>query len=63
MMKNKEVTIFLDELIHILIEEIEFLRDLSLGSNPLFTEKIKWNGPNYCIGNEDRITLRINLPK
>ena len=23
------------------------------------TENIKWNGPNYCYHNEDRITMRI----
>lgn len=27
------------------------------------TENIKWNGPNYCFANEDRITLRIQPPK
>jgi hypothetical protein len=63
MMKNKEVTIFLDELIHPFRLEIELLRDLILGSNPLFTENIKWSGSKYCIGNEVRITMRINPPK
>jgi hypothetical protein len=63
MMKNKEVTIFLDELIHPFRVEIELLRDLILGSNPLITENIKWNGPNYSVSNEDRITMRINPPK
>jgi hypothetical protein len=23
------------------------------------SENIKWNGPNYCFENEDRITMRI----
>ena len=27
------------------------------------TEGIKWNGPNYSINGEDRITIRINPPK
>ena len=25
-------------------------------------ENIKWNGPNYCFGNEDRITMRVQPP-
>ena len=27
------------------------------------TENIKWNGPNYCSANEDRIIMGIHPPK
>jgi hypothetical protein len=30
-----------------------------LSANPALTENIKWNGPNYCFDNEDRITMSI----
>ena len=26
------------------------------------TENIKWNGPNYCSDNQDRITMRVQPP-
>lgn len=60
---NKEVTKFLDELVHPLREEIERLRQVILGSNSDLTENIKWNGPNYCFKGEDRITMKIQPPK
>lgn len=56
---NSEVTNFLDELNHQFRKEIEQLRNLILTANNNLTENIKWNGPNYCFGNEDRITMRI----
>jgi len=34
-----------------------------LSANSELTENIKWNGPNYCFKNEDRITMRIHPPK
>lgn len=58
--KNKEVTDFLDSLEHPKRVEIEQLRDYILSTNNLLTENIKWNGPNYCFNNEDRITMRIH---
>ena len=60
-MKNKsnEVTQFLDEQNHPLRIEIEELRNSILSANSQLTENIKWNGPNYCFENEDRITMRI----
>ena len=63
-MKNKsiEVTRLLDELNHPFRKEIELLRDYILQANKSLTENIKWNGPNYCIDNEDRITMRIQPP-
>ncbi|MEO8583224.1 MAG: DUF1801 domain-containing protein [Flavitalea sp.] len=59
MNKNNEVTPFLDALEHPKRVEIEQLRDCILSTNNLLTENIKWNGPNYCFNNEDRITMRI----
>jgi hypothetical protein len=61
--QNKEVTNFLNEQNHPLRKEIEELRNCVLTSNFDLTENIKWNGPNYCINNEDRITMRILPPK
>ncbi len=56
---NNEVTNFLDELNHPFRVEIEQLRNYILTASDDLTENIKWNGPNYCLGNEDRITMRI----
>lgn len=61
-MKNTEVTKFLDEQNHPFRKEIEELRNYLLSANPDLTENIKWNGPNYCVGNADRITMRIQPP-
>ena len=60
---NNEVTDFLDELNHSLRKEIEALRICILSTDNNLTENIKWNGPNYCFDNEDRITMRIQPPK
>jgi len=57
--KNSKVTDFLDEQNHPFRKEIEELRDCILSSNKSLTENIKWNAPNYCFENEDRITMRI----
>ncbi len=56
---NNEVTDFLDVLNHSFRQEIEALRHCILSANSNLTENIKWNGPNYCFDNEDRITMRI----
>lgn len=61
--KSKEVTLFLDEQNHPFRKEIEQLRSYILDANNELTENIKWNAPNYCFNNEDRITMRINPPK
>lgn len=60
---NSEVTTFLDNLNHPLRKEIEQLRLNILSANTGLTENIKWNGPNYCFDNNDRITMRIQPPK
>jgi hypothetical protein len=59
---NSEVTDFLDEQNHPFRNEIEQLRNCIFTANPELTENIKWNGPNYCFDNEDRITMRIQPP-
>ncbi|MBK7245354.1 MAG: DUF1801 domain-containing protein [Saprospiraceae bacterium] len=61
--KSTEVSTFLDELKHPFRIEIENLREFILNSDVRITENIKWNGPNYCINNEDRITMRVQPPK
>ena len=60
--QNIEVTKFLDEQNHPFRNEIEQLRLIILGANDKLIENIKWNGPNYCFDNEDRITMRIQPP-
>lgn len=64
-MKNAslEVTTFLDALNHPFRSEIEQLRLIILGANASLTENIKWNGPNYCVNDEDRITMKIQPPR
>lgn len=59
---NSVVTEFLDELNHSCRKEIEQLRIIILSADDNLTENIKWNGPNYCFENEDRITMRIQPP-
>lgn len=60
--RNPEVTKFLQDLNHPLIAEIDTLRKVILDTCDL-TENIKWNGPNYCDKDNDRITMRIQPPK
>lgn len=59
---NNEVTDFLNKQKHPFRKEIEQLRICILSANPSLTENIKWNGPNYCFDNKDRITMRIQPP-
>ncbi len=61
--KSTEVSTFLDELKHPFRIEIEELREIILSSDARISENIKWNGPNYIVSNEDRITMRIQPPK
>lgn len=60
--QNIEVTKFLDGQNHPFRNEIEQLRLIILGANDKLIENFKWNGPNYCFDNEDRITMRIQPP-
>lgn len=57
------MTAFLDSLNHSLRDEIECLRKIIMSTDYELTEGIKWNGPNYSINGEDRITMRINPQK
>jgi hypothetical protein len=59
---NNEVTAFLDSMKPSLRDEIEYLRTLIMSTDFDLTEGIKWNGPNYSINDEDRITIRISSP-
>ncbi|HEY3406253.1 MAG TPA: DUF1801 domain-containing protein [Ohtaekwangia sp.] len=60
---NTEVTVFLDEQKHPLRQEIEKLRSVILSAHTELMENIKWNGPNYCAADQDRITMKIQPPK
>jgi hypothetical protein len=60
---NKEVTRFLDELTHPFRQQIDQLRAIILGVSSDIEENIKWNGPNYTVGGQDRITIRVNPAK
>lgn len=60
---NKEVTDFLDGLKHPFRKEIEAARVIILVAEPGLDENIKWNGPNYSLGENDRITMRIQPPR
>jgi hypothetical protein len=59
---NINVTALLNELDHPFRDEIELLRICILNANNDLEENIKWNGPNYCFDNEDRITMRVQPP-
>ncbi len=60
---NDTVTQFLDDLNHPFRNEIEQLRIIILSACDGLTENIKWNAPNYCFNQEDRITMHIHPPK
>jgi hypothetical protein len=60
---NPEVTAFLDGLKHPLRKEIEGLRHCLLAADKDLEETVKWNGPNYSLRGQDRITMKIHPPK
>jgi hypothetical protein len=60
---NESVTKFLDDLSHPLQAEINELRRNILSANSGLSENIKWNGPNYSLDGDDRITMKIHPPK
>ncbi len=60
---SEEVAQFMAELEHPFKTEIEQIRTIILASNKDLNENIKWNGPNFSLGGEDRITMRIHPPK
>lgn len=57
------VTMFLDEQDHPLRKEIDTLRSIIVSADSKLEENIKWNGPNYSVGESDRITMKIHPPK
>ena len=60
---SEEVAQFMVALEHPFKEEIVQIRKIILEANKDLTENIKWNAPNFCLGGEDRITMRIYPPK
>jgi len=56
---NPQVTTFLDELNHPFREDIEALRQLILGTREDIEENIKWNGPNYRVQDQDRVSMKV----
>lgn len=59
---NHAVSAFLDEQNHALRREIELLRECIHSADDTLTESIKWNGPNYSVNKEDRLTMKIQPP-
>lgn len=45
---------------HALSKELTLVRAVILGAGKGVTEHIKWNAPSFCIGGDDRITVRLN---
>ena len=60
---NKEVSGFLDNLKHPLRKEIDETRTIILSAESRLAENIKWNGPNYSVGSDDRVTMRVQPTK
>ena len=60
---NPDVTAFLDAQHHPLRNLIEQLRSCILLADDRLSENIKWQGPNYSVEGNDRITMKIQPPK
>ena len=60
---SREVTALLDQLNHPMRSEIDTLRNVILDASEQLDENVKWNGPNYSIGADDRITLKVQPAK
>ena len=60
---NPDVNEFLDKAKHPLRKEIDEVRTIILSAHPGLDENIKWNGPNYSLDGDDRVTMRIQPPK
>lgn len=63
MLLNKDVTSLVEGKAHPLRDEINFLRSVILAADSRLAENVKWNGPNYAVGDEDRITMKIFPPR
>lgn len=59
---NEDVTRFLNGLNHPFRSEIDLLRKIILEAGTGLAENIKWNGPNYAVNDQDRITMKIQPP-
>lgn len=60
---NAATTHHLDNLNLSLRREIEELRHIILEADDQLYENIKWNSPNYHVGNSDKITLKLQPQK
>ncbi|MBI1307019.1 MAG: DUF1801 domain-containing protein [Bacteroidetes bacterium] len=60
---NPEVTSFLDSSEHPLRTLIERLREIILNADTRLNENVKWNNPNYHVGEKDLITMRTYPPR
>lgn len=56
---NPDVSVFLDDVQHPLRAEIDDLRALITGLRPDIGENIKWNGPNFHVNGEDRVSVKV----
>jgi hypothetical protein len=59
---NTQVSEFLNAQNHPFRKEIEQLRISILSAHSKLEENIKWNGPNYSLHDQDRITMRKQPP-
>ncbi|WP_417310649.1 DUF1801 domain-containing protein [Devosia sp.] len=50
---------YMARLAHARKPEIERLRAMILSVSPAMVEQIKWNAPSFGIGDEDRVTMRL----
>lgn len=57
------VTRLVEDARHPLADAIARLRQLILDSDKRLIESVKWNGPNYSVEGQDRITLRLHPPR
>jgi hypothetical protein len=53
------VDAFMEALDHPRKGDVEEVRRLILSADAGITEQVKWNAPSFCIGGDDRITLRL----
>lgn len=56
----EQVADFMRTVVHPLKSAMEALRELILSANKEITEHIKWNGPSFCFGGDDRITFNLH---
>lgn len=57
---TEQVSLFLQNCEHPLKTAMSLLRELILSSQKGITEHIKWNGPSFCYGGDDRITFNLH---